>query len=89
MNDHWESLLLKHLITEGKLQKAAIFGLTGALWASFGASADKIKPEEILALVKAFSDPFNAQKKGLKVSEEDYTLIGETAPMYHFKPVLR
>lgn len=62
------------LVATNKLDKAALYSAAGdLLWAQTGEF--EIKPEEIAAIVKAYTDPSELQSHGLNAAGEPYLLL--------------
>ncbi|CAO3571674.1 unnamed protein product [Mortierella alpina] len=69
----WQAYVDKNLIGTGKVQKAAIFGLDGSLWAT---SPDfKVAGAEVQKLIAAFKDTSDIAPNGLYLEGKKYVYL--------------
>ncbi|KAF9202234.1 profilin, required for normal timing of actin polymerization in response to thermal stress, partial [Haplosporangium sp. Z 27] len=73
----WQAYVDTNLVSTGKVDKGAIFGLDASLWAT---SADfKVGGAEVKKLVAAFTDPTDVATNGLFLEGEKYIYLRSPA----------
>jgi len=71
----WQPYVDSSLVGSGKIDKAAIFSAAGdSVWAV--TPGFQIKPEEVQAIIGAFSDASSIRANGLFVAGEKYIALG-------------
>ncbi|KAJ3017825.1 profilin, required for normal timing of actin polymerization in response to thermal stress [Thoreauomyces humboldtii] len=77
----WQQYVDSNLLGTGKIQRAAIFGLDGSLWAT--SSNLSVAGPEATALVKGFTDPSGLRAAGIFVAGIKYfTLRADDRAIY-------
>ncbi|KAJ1566906.1 profilin, required for normal timing of actin polymerization in response to thermal stress, partial [Cladochytrium tenue] len=77
----WQAYVDNNLVGTQKIQKAAIFGLDGTQWAA--SAGFSVAPQEITALVAAFTDASGIRASGLHISGVKYfTLRADDRSIY-------
>ncbi|KAI8907027.1 profilin [Powellomyces hirtus] len=77
----WQQYVDSNLLGTGKVQKAAIHGLDGSLWAT--SAGFSVGPAEAAAIVKGFTDPSGLRASGIFIVGEKYmTLRADDRAIY-------
>ncbi|GAA5825103.1 hypothetical protein JCM5353_006509 [Sporobolomyces roseus] len=66
----WQAYVDSNLVGTGKINKAAILGQQGGVWAT--SSGYNLTPEEQAAIVKTFQNPENAQATGVRAAGQKF-----------------
>ncbi|TRM57411.1 profilin [Schizophyllum amplum] len=77
----WQAYVDTNLVATGKVQKAAILGQAGGVWAS--SPGYTLSAEEQKAVIAAFADPVTAQSQGLRLAgQKFFTLSANDRSIY-------
>jgi len=77
----WQSYVDDHLLKTGKIQKAAILGQAGGVWAT--SNGYKLSLEEQKAAANAHKDPGATQGRGVHLSgQKFFTLSADGRSIY-------
>lgn len=77
----WQSYVDDHLINTGKVQKAAILGLAGGVWAK--SAGYELNVQEQKAAVEAFKNPDNVRASGIRLAgQKFFTLTADQRSIY-------
>jgi len=77
----WQAYVDSNLLGSGKVQKAAIVGRKGGVWAT--SAGFTLQPDEQAALLTAFTDPAKTQANGIRLAKEKYfTLQANSRSVY-------
>ncbi|GAA5883149.1 hypothetical protein JCM16303_006114 [Sporobolomyces ruberrimus] len=66
----WQAYVDTNLLGTGKINKAAILGQQGGVWATSGGYS--LSTEEQGAIVKTFQNPSNAQASGVRAAGQKF-----------------
>ncbi|KAF9235484.1 profilin [Melanogaster broomeanus] len=83
LNDHgfFQHTWTSNLLGSGKIQKAAIIGLSGGVWAA--SSGYTLSPEEQKVIVAAFKNPAQVQASGVRLAgQKFFTLQANERSLY-------
>jgi len=70
----WQQYVDQMLVATGHIDKAAIFSAAGdSVWAA--TPGFTVKPEEVKALIKAYTNPSDVQSKGCFISGDKYMVV--------------
>ncbi|KAK7469032.1 profilin, required for normal timing of actin polymerization in response to thermal stress [Stygiomarasmius scandens] len=79
----WQSYIDTNLVGSGRINKAAILGLQGGVWAA--SAGYTLSAEEQKAIVNAFSNPSTVMASGLKLAGKKFLGLRATEDSIYLK----